>query len=368
MKHYSYSRLNLFDACPRLYKLKYIDKVPEAPSVPLEIGKLVHQIIAAYDMHLLDNGLQTDVTVLSDLTRKIFFNPPEPHHLGLDHLEEIEQIIETFGGSHLFNPATTVGIEEHIKLPLGPEMFFWSVLDRLEIDGKTAIIVDYKTDWQIRSQSDAEKDLQLQIYAWIVSKEYPQVENFRGRLEFVRHAVVREVEIDAAVVAKTEQKVLAMIDQIEKETVFAPRPGAACSWCGYVEMCPALKNLGAGQVICKSREDAVRIAGELALLEKQIEDRKKALKLWCTVNGPVENNGLAWGFFLTIYKGVEDAKRFAEIVTKHGKDPYDFFSVDGRKIKPLWNDPCLAAELNAIAVDKSYTTFVGRKLKEDEVA
>lgn len=364
MRHYSYTRLGLFEICPRAYKLKYVDRVPEAPSDALIIGRLVHEIIAEYDRHLLANNLETDITVLPEITRRVFYR--EPNQLGSNRLPEIEAIMETFAQSHIFHPALTVGIEEQIKIQLTPDITFWGVLDLLEIDGTTATIVDYKTDWAVRSQAEVEKDFQLQVYAWAVTKEYPQVDTFKARLEFVRHAVIREVEIDAAAVAKTEAKLLGLIDQVEKECEFAPRPGAGCSWCSYIEMCPALKNLN-GQIICKSQEDAVRIAGELALLEKQVADRKEALKQWCTVNGMVEANGLAWGFYPTISKSIEDPRRFAEIVSGLGDDPYNYLTVDGRKAKKLWNKPEVAAALEAISVDKSYTTFTSRKLKGGEV-
>lgn len=184
MKHYSYTRLGLFETCPRAFKLKYVDRLPEAPSDALVIGRLVHEIIAEYDRHLLQNGLETDVTVLPEITRRVFYK--EPNQLGSTGLAEIEAIMETFAQSHVFHPGVTVGIEEQIKLQLAPDMMFWGVLDLLEIDGTTATIVDYKTDWVVRSQAEVEKDFQLQVYAWAVTREYPQVDTFRARLEFVR--------------------------------------------------------------------------------------------------------------------------------------------------------------------------------------
>jgi len=358
MRHYSHTRFNQFETCPRSFKLRYLDRIPEKPSDALIIGRLVHEIIAEYDRALLKSGLQTDITLLPEITQMVFYK--KPHHLGSSRFTEIESIIESFANSHIFNPNTTVGIEEKIKLPLSNDILFWAVLDRLEIDDNVATIMDYKTDWAIRSQAETENDFQLHIYAWIVKKEYPQVDTFKARLEFVRHGVVREVDIDPVKVATTEDKIFGLIRQIESEVEFAPRPGEGCSWCSYVDMCPALKNLG-GSII-KDEQDALRVAGELVLLEKQVADRKEALKKWCNVNGFVETNGLQWGYYVTESKSISDVKEFTKIMRDLGEDPEKYLSVDERRFTKKLQEK-YADALASVLVDKSYTRFDSKKTK-----
>ncbi|MBC7340920.1 MAG: PD-(D/E)XK nuclease family protein [Clostridia bacterium] len=359
MRHYSHTRFSLFEACPRAYKLQYRDRVPAAASEAVLIGRVVHKIIAEYDRHLLARGLETDITALPEIAARVFYQ--EPSALGSAGFAEVMRIIEGFGGAHVFHPDVTVGIEEQIKFEVSPGVMYWGVLDLLEIDGDKATIVDYKTDWRVRTEAEVERDPQLAIYAWAVKREYPQVEEFEARLEFVRHGVVRHACIDERDVEQAESRVLGMIAQIEAEKEFAPRPGAACSWCGYAGVCPAVRNIGSGQVVCASAEDAKRIAGELALLERQVEDRKKALSAWCAANGPVESGGLVWGHWATPSKAVEDAKHFAELVEAMGEDPWQYLSVDGRKLKKLLAEEEKAAALAAALVDRSYTSFRAKK-------
>jgi hypothetical protein len=239
------------------------------------------------------------------------------------------------------------------------------IIDLLEIDGNTATIIDYKTDWAVRPQYEVDRDFQLKVYAWLVAQEYPQVTNFKAKLDFVRHSIVREVEMDIGDVLRTEAKLLGLIGLIELEKEFSPKPGAGCAWCNYIEKCPALKDISS-TTICKTKEDAIRIAGELALLERQVSDRKEALKAWCSANGPVVANGLQWGFYPTLSKDIDDIQKFIDIVEGLGDDPYKYLSVDGRKAKKLWNRSDVAAMLDEISKGKGYTSFKSKKASGDD--
>ena len=43
--HYSYSSLSLYLRCPRQWKHKYIDKIPQKPSGNMQLGKVMHKAI-----------------------------------------------------------------------------------------------------------------------------------------------------------------------------------------------------------------------------------------------------------------------------------------------------------------------------------
>jgi len=363
MRHYSQTRLSLFEMCPCAYKFKYVDHVPEAPSEAMAIGRVVHEAIAEYNRHLLKNKLETDVTAVMEIAYGIFYK--ETNIIGTSRLDEIEQIMENFAQSHIFNLKTTVGVEETIKTQISDDAYFMGIIDLLEIDGNTATITDYKTDWAVRPQYEVDRDFQLRVYAWLVAQEYPQVINFKTRLDFVRHSIIREVEMDIGDVIRTEAKLFRIIRLIENEREFPPKPGAGCAWCSYIEKCSALKNIS-NVTICRTKEDAIRIAGELAILERQVSDRKEALKNWCTVNGPVVANGLQWGFYPTLSRDIDDIQKFIDIVEELGDDPYKYLSVDGRKAKKLWSRNDIAAMLGEISKDKGYTSFKCKKVIGDD--
>lgn len=365
-KAYSHTRFNLFESCPRAFRMKYIDKFPEAPSRALLLGRLIHDIIAEYEKHLVRSQAQTDITVLPDLATRIFYGNPSA--LTTADLDEVQAIVEAYAESHALDYATVVSIEEMMKFPLQDDKFtFWAVIDLLQINGDLAIITDHKTDHQVRSQTDIERDPQLAIYCWTVKKTYPQVQRFKVGLDFVRHGVTREAEFDLSIVEKTEKRIFGMIDTIEREKKFEPRPGAFCSWCSFVDRCEAAKEAASsGPVAIVTVEDAKIWAGRLAVLEAQAERIKTGLKGYCNVAGTVEANGLGWGYHKSDSQGVASTEAFIEALGAVKVDATPYLSVGAADLKKALKNPKLAEALNPILVDKSYTTFKSVKLKGDD--
>lgn len=367
-KPYSHMRFNLFESCPAAFRFKYIEKAPEMPSRALLIGRLIHDIIAKYEKHLVRKQVQTDITTLPGLATQIFYKAP--NGLTTADLDEVQSILEAYAQAHALDYSTVVSIEEMMKFPLlDGKVNFWAVIDLLQINGDLAIITDHKTDHQVRSKGDIERDPQLAIYCWAVRKAYPQVERFKVGLDFVRHGVTREAEFDLEIVEKTESRIFGMIDTIERERKFEPRPGAFCSMCGYIDRCQAAKDAaGSGPVAIATPEDARVWAGRLAVLEAQAERIKNGLKGYCNVAGVVEANGLAWGYHKSESKGVVSTEAFIGVLSAAGEEATPYLSVGATELKKALKNPKLAAALGPVLVDKSYTTFKSVKTKGDEVA
>jgi len=366
MRDYSYSRLNLFESCSAAFKFKYIDKIPEAPSEALAFGGLTHRIIAAYTKHCLECGVQTDITEIPNIVQKCFYD--QPAGLNSSKYKDVLDLAQYFADTHQAGLQTLVGYEEWVQAwPAGKKYLFRGIVDRLDIQNEMAVITDYKTDWQLRPESEITNDFQLAVYAWLVSQEYPQVEKFVVQLDFIRYNVQRSTTLEKSQLAQVEKQVLGLIGQVEKaiaDDKFPTRPGQFCSWCGYSLKCPAVKNISANVKPITGEEDARAVAEELAVLERQVAIRKEALKNWCREAGPVETNGLTWGFFKVGGPAIEDIDGFVQLMNEHDLDPRPYLSTNGTKLKKLWNDPELAEKLAGIAVDKSVTRFEGKKVKE----
>lgn len=365
MNNCSYSRLSAYDGCPRAYKFRYIDEAPEAPSEALMEGRIVHRAIADYNRHLVGNRLESDVTAAGTITRLAW--QAEPHTLPSAKLGEIEALVAAFAQSHTLDLERVVGVEEWFRGLFVAEAQFRGIRDLVEIRGATARVTDYKTDHMIRSQAEVERDLQLETYAWATLREYPHLEKVVGVLDFVRHNVRREVTIDRERAAGTEERLAAMIRRVRQDKKFEPTPGSWCSWCGYIERCPAAAAIkAAGRVVVATPDDAARVAAELILLDRQISERKKALQGYCNIHGDVVVNGVAWGFAVTESRSIEDLPAFRRILAKHGLDPDEFLRVDGTAARKLWSNGDIAPDLEALAVDRSYTRFGSRRVKEGE--
>ncbi len=355
IKHYSYTRLNLYDNCPLAYKRKYIEKRSEEKSVPLLIGSGAHKLAELYDRHLLEHNLATDITAAPAIIEAAYADR-EMADLKREHWDEAERVFRYFVESHILEPANVVGIEEMLKISM-PDLgcLFWAKIDRLETSGEKAIITDYKSDWNVRSQADVEKDFQLAVYAWSVARLFPHINEFLVRLDFIRHGTVREVELTMADYERTEKRICQMIAAIEADKKFAPTPGAHCSWCSWSEDCTAISNM---TIACGCPEDAHRVASELALLKKQVGDREDALRSYCTVAGPVTAGGLTWAHW------TERTKEWdvREFVATLGDPAYDYLSVNSTKVKPLLKKD--GERLERLFTEKVATKFKSKKAGE----
>jgi len=365
MRDYSYSRLNLFESCALAFKAKYVDKIPEAEGDALKFGGLVHRIIAAYTKHCLECGVQTDITEMPNIVQQCFYEKPA----GLDSSRygDVLNLAQYFADTHQAGLQTLVGCEEWVQAWLANKKhLFRGIVDRLDINGDMATITDYKTDFQLRPDSEVANDFQLAVYAWLVSREYPQVERFVVQLDFVRYNVQRGTTIEKQQLAQVEKQVLGLIGQVEKAIAsgkFPAKPGQFCGWCGYSLQCPAVKDIPADVKPIAGLEDARKVAEELAVLERQVAVRKEVLKAWCKEAGPVEVNGLTWGFQRVGGMAIENIDEFVRLMNESGLDPRPYLSTNGTKLKKLWNDPEMAEKLAGIAVDKSTTRFEGKKVK-----
>lgn len=357
-RYWSYTRFEDY-SCPARYKMKRIDRIPESVAPALQKGRIAHAVILAYTKHLMRTGQITDVTAIDEIARRAFFEPSEPHSLPPDAFDEILELARLHAESYQL-PAGIVSAEEIWGIPVGDKDVMVVIIDQLSIEGTEAHIDDFKTDWHLRSQADVERDLQLRIYAWAVFQHYPHLEQARCTLRFVRHQRERSVVYEPDDVADIDGLIQDQIQRILGDTKFAPAPGATCQRCGYFDRCPAAPR-HADIIRVASEEDAVRVAGEIAVLERQLEMRKAALKDWTAQAGPVTVNGIEWGHFLTEAEGVDDVRAFA---ARLGERAFDFLSVDARKLKGMPEEE--REMVMDLIVDRSRTSFRHRKTKGGE--
>ena len=97
-------------------------------------------------------------------------------------------------------------------------------------------LIDYKTG-RPRSQKDADKSLQLSVYALAAKREL-QMEPVR--LTF--YNLTNNQPVSTVRSAKDLDKALGEIREVAgkiRSLMFDPKPGFACKYCDFVPICPA---------------------------------------------------------------------------------------------------------------------------------
>lgn len=342
MDHFSYSKLDTYNGCPRRFKLKYIDKLTEPTSEALERGKAVHAALADYAQYCLSNGLQTDLQFLREFPGN----------------DEVREILETFAETHIIEPGDYT-FEDMWKLSMDPHPWtWWGVIDLLKDEGERLIITDFKTDHQIRSQTDIERDTQIRYYAWMASKKFPRATEFVCGIDFVRHGVLRQTTYTIDDIPAIEKQIVDRIQEVEADRKFQATPGAHCSYCSWTAECNAVK--AANVAVVSTEDEAGQAAAQLIALKARVTALEDLLKPWCSENGAVGVNGMEVGFFKSESYGynTDDILVFSDL---NGVPIEDVLQPNTTALKRLAKNPDFASDLEAIAIDKSKTNFKVRK-------
>lgn len=341
MDHYSYSKLNLYDGCPRAFHERYIEKRPEVESDALKLGSEVHEWIAEYNKHLVRAGTSTDLAFLRDAGCS----------------GECREMLDRYGETHLLELGT-YRIEEMWKLPVG-RFTLWAKIDLLRDQETVITIEDLKSDHALRSQAALEKDFQLQTYAWCAGQKYPAAESFLCTLDFVRHGVTRSVTYTRDDLPEIETEILRRIEVIEADKDYAPTPGSQCEWCSWTKTCPAIKEGGIEVITCT--EDAVTLAEEKIAIEARLKRVNSLLQPHCTAEGPIQSNGMEVGYWRSESITYPDTIALDRVLIDNNLNHFDYYKPDVTALKKLKGD--VGKDLDAIAVDPGKTSFRARKVQ-----
>jgi len=173
IKSLSYSQIEAFDICPLHYKLRYLLKIPTPPSAAQSFGISFHATLK--DFHeAIRGGVEASHELLDELLAKQWV---KTGYLNREHREESYKKAQRFLQYYLdeyYKPeAKTVAVEQDFSIRLR-NLSLRGKIDRVDETEHGIHIIDYKTG-KVMSQKDADKSLQLSIYALAATKipQYP---------------------------------------------------------------------------------------------------------------------------------------------------------------------------------------------------
>ncbi len=232
----SATRIENYETCPLRFKMDADWNLPGKSVPAMHFGNAVHTALKGYYDALLANRPLTREQFLNIFEEQLSISPfDDAHQKELYRAQGIEQLGEFY---HLRN-------QEEAPHVLATEKVFELVINGVKVIGRidrtdllrdgNIAIVDYKTG-SPRDQEDADKSLQLSIYALATEQELNQLPS---RLAFYN--------LDTNSPAETHRTPEQLADVKHKITEvaaaiaagkFNPKPGLHCNSCGFREVCP----------------------------------------------------------------------------------------------------------------------------------
>lgn len=253
------SRANDFQTCPLLFRLRSIDRIPEAPSAAAVRGTLVHEVLERmFDLPAGGRSIEATKTLVSQAwLRLAAADEPAAHSLlvdakldpaaeSADHyaaamVKKIQPLLETY-----FTLEDPSRLEPHarevaISVEIAEGFSIRGFIDRVDKAPAGQIrIVDYKTGRAPRAGFESKPMFQMRFYAlawWRLTGEIPAMLQllYLGSNEALRY------EPDEQDLLNTEQKILSIRARIQSAVTegFVPTPSKLCSWCSYQHLCPS---------------------------------------------------------------------------------------------------------------------------------
>jgi CRISPR/Cas system-associated exonuclease Cas4 (RecB family) len=238
MNTFSFSRLNLYQTCPRRFYYKYVLELDDPPGEAAILGKTVHKAI-----ELVLNGRSFDDAVLTACM--------EEAELMLDK-QEIERMVQTAMNTLPMFPGKPTGIEQYFietlteraEIPTGmvmPETRVQGYMDLVYKNTASPIIVDWKTN---RRPYPVNQTWQIPLYASIIM-EQEKTDTVEGVLVFLRTGQVfrQTITRDIADLAKNWAANLAWEINLKLHhktnplIAFDSSPSAACGHCPWSYQC-----------------------------------------------------------------------------------------------------------------------------------
>jgi putative RecB family exonuclease len=241
------SAISAFKSCPLAFRLSYLERIPQPPSVPATRGTLVH---AALERLMLAPGPErTPERARACLAEAAAAYADHPEMAGLElgpdetaaMLDDAAQLLDGYFALEDPTRVRPIGLELRMRAQVG-RVRLSGVIDRLELDGDGELVVtDYKTGAAPSERREQQTLAPLHLYATLVEQVIGH-RPVRVQLLYLAGPEAIRADTDARAAAATIARAEALWSAIGRARArddFRARPGPLCEWCGYRPHCPA---------------------------------------------------------------------------------------------------------------------------------
>lgn len=243
----SFSRIDTYRTCPRMFRYRYVDRLPGQPAPALSFGTAIHEALERfYDRKLPEEPTEDElVGFLYDAWDSSGFRE-------VDRSEQTrwyrqgQQVLRSYHRRVTGDYSLPVATEAWFELPFDDAVVVGSI-DRVDDDDGVLRVVDYKTNKRVKDRDRVKRSLQLSIYALACEHLYGQLPATVA-LDFVVAGVeivvdVADLDLDAARTAVAETAAAVRAE------AYDPTPMRLCDWCDFRPVCPAWQGQDPDQVL-----------------------------------------------------------------------------------------------------------------------
>jgi RecB family exonuclease len=254
----SYSKMGLFENCPRSYKKLYIDRIPPKPQPFFSFGTCIHETFE----NVYDPDHPIEKPNLEELLN-IYATTWKKHREGYkdegteqkykdDGTRQVTMYYHRFIDDKPFQSAYS--IEDYFEIPIGKYAVMTGFIDRIDrLPDGTFEILDYKTEPTNRTQDEVDHDKQLSIYYWACETSMG-LKISKLSLFMLDHDCIISTTRQAADVEKVVKHVDGMAYRMIHEKEFAPRKNKYCKSCDHLHDCPLKEEVLADQSLISMKK------------------------------------------------------------------------------------------------------------------
>lgn len=241
--HLSPSSASLFVQCPRRWRYRYLDRLPEPVGPEALIGTFAHRVL---ELLLAEPPQQRTTDRARSIAREVWpETADDPDFAALDLDETASRAFRWKGwraieGLWTVEDPTTVEVaatERRVSAEVGGVPFV-GIVDRLDRCADGLVITDYKSGRPPSTRFQADKLSQVLLYAAAVAATEGETP-VRARLVYLGSQVLETPATDESM-AEAVTALRATWDHLSAAVdsdTFEPRPGPLCAWCPHLGSC-----------------------------------------------------------------------------------------------------------------------------------
>ncbi len=242
------SRAKDFKQCPLLFRLRVVDRIPEAPSHEALRGTLVHSVLEhLFDLPAAQRTKEHACQSIETQWQELLIRTPSSRDLfdSEDHLATWLESARTLVANYfaMENPQYLAPKEREyfVNATLPSGLRIRGIVDRIDEASNGALrVVDYKTGKSPAPRFQAEAVFQMRFYAaalYLSTKHLPartQLIYLKDGRTLTFDPVLGDVEALGYELDSIWQEISQRLDSGH----FEAKQGPLCAWCTFQELCP----------------------------------------------------------------------------------------------------------------------------------